>query len=121
MELSKTEFGIVAVHTVSKMFEGYTKQEAEKSKLARELQGMVGNPTDFKYKDMVSDKILPNFPIITHDITNANSMFVTDLSSVRGKIVRKNPSKLDTEEFVKILEYFYKLHKFFGEISVFST
>ena len=44
---------------------------------------MVGNTTDQEYKDMVRNKLLPNYPIITHDINNANSMFGTNLSVVR--------------------------------------
>ena len=44
IELSKTESGIVAVQTVKKQFEEYTKQDVEKAKLARELQGIVGQP-----------------------------------------------------------------------------
>ena len=53
------------------------------------MQGMVGNPTDHKYKYMASNKLLPNYPITTHAITNANYFFETDLSGVRGKTARK--------------------------------
>ena len=61
----------------------------EKKKLAHEMQVMVGHPTDRKYKDMVSKTLLPNFPIPTNDITNANSMFGPNLSGVRVKTVIK--------------------------------
>ena len=54
------------------------------------MQGMVGNPTDHKYKYMASNKLLPDCPITTHAITNANYFFETDLSGVRGKTARKN-------------------------------
>ena len=44
--LGQTEFGVVIVQKVIKQLEGYTKQEAEKSKLACEPQGMVEHPSD---------------------------------------------------------------------------
>ena len=46
MELSKKDSGLVVVHTLRKQFEGYTKQDMEKAKLACDLQGMVGQPTE---------------------------------------------------------------------------
>ena len=33
---------------------------------------------------MWREKLLPNFPITTHDITNSNVMFGPDLAGVRG-------------------------------------
>ena len=82
----------------------------EKEKLERELHGMVEHPIDRKYNDMLIKKLLPNFPIATDEITNINSMFGPDLVCVRGKKVRNKPSRVDMEEYVKISEYFYKLH-----------
>ena len=88
------------------------KQEVDNEKLSREIQGMVGHLEDHDYKNMVSKKILPNFPITIHDITNEKYMFGQDLSGVRVKTVRNNPIGVDTEGYVKITSYFYKLHKF---------
>ena len=73
---------------------------------------MVGNPIDRKYKDKASNKLLPNFPITPHDITNANSMFVPDLLGVKGNVVGNKPSMVETQEYMNTPEYFYKLHKF---------
>ena len=56
----------------------------EDSKLAYDLKGMVGNP---------------------------NSMFGTDLLGVRVKVVIKKLSGSKTKEYVKIPEYFYKIHE----------
>ena len=68
---------------------------------------MVGHSTDFKYKDMVSNKLLPNSPIASHDITNENYIFEPDLNTSIDK-----PSKVGMEEYVNIPEDFYKLHNF---------
>ena len=67
------------INTVRKQFEDYTNQDVEKEKLTRDLQVMVGHLTYRKYKDMASNKLLANFPITTHDITNADSMFGSNL------------------------------------------
>ena len=67
---------------------------------------MAGHTTDRKYKDMVSNKLLPNLPITTHDTNNENSMFGPDLSGVRVKIVRNKPIRVDTEEYMNIPEDF---------------
>ena len=46
MDLTKTKSGAMIIKTVSKQFEGYTKKYAKNSKLARELHGMVGHPSE---------------------------------------------------------------------------
>ena len=53
------------------------------------MQGMVQYPTYRECKDMISNKLLPNYPITTHDITNVNSIFGPDLADLGGKIDRK--------------------------------
>ena len=73
---------------------------------------MVGHPTDSKYKHMVSNKLILNFPITIYDITGANCMLVPGLSGVRVKKVRNKSSRLNIEEYLKISEHFYKLNNF---------
>ena len=75
VEISKTYDILMAVHTARNCFEGYTKQEVENSKLAREMQGIVGHSIDREYNYKVSKTLLPNFPITSHDINNTNYMF----------------------------------------------
>ena len=77
----------MAVQKLSKQFGGYTKQDMKNTKVARELQGMVGHSVYREYKDMVSNKLFPNFPITTHDIINENSMFGPNLAGVKGNSV----------------------------------
>ena len=96
-------------HKLSKQFEVYTNQELEKSKLAHDLQLIVGHPRDSEYKAVMSNKLLPNLTIITYEIINVNSMFGPDLSGMRVNTVINKPSLVDMEEYVQIPEYFYKL------------
>ena len=49
------------MHKAIKYLEGYTRQYLYKAKLARELQGMSGHPSERGYKDIVSNKLFPNF------------------------------------------------------------
>ena len=84
----------------------------EKAKLALEPQGIVVHSTYREYKYVLSNKLLPNSPITTHDITNINYMFGHNLVGVRGTKVRNKPSRVCTKEYVNIPEDFYKLHKF---------
>ena len=111
MELINTQYELLEVQAVRVNFEGYINQEVGKGKMARELQGMVGHPTDRKYKYMVSRKLLLGFPITTYDITNANFVVGTDLAGVRVNKVRNKPSRFHTEEYVDIPEDFinYKI------------
>ena len=90
VELINTESRIVSVLTVRESFEKYIKQEAEKATLACELQVLVGHTTDLKYKDMVSKKMLLDFPITTHDMTNKISIFRSDLTGARENKLGKN-------------------------------
>ena len=60
---------------------------------------------------MVSNKPLLNFPITAHDITNTKYIFGLNLACVRVKTVINKPSRVDTKEYVKITEDFYKQHK----------
>ena len=99
-------------YILRKQFEGYTKQEVEKAKLAHELQVMVDHYSDRGYKDILSNKLLPNCLITTHDITNTRYMLGPDLTVVKVKAVRNKPSRVYTEEYVTNTEDLYKLHKF---------
>ena len=42
------------VQTVRKNFEGYTKKQVEEAILDRKFKAIIGNPTDNKFKLMVS-------------------------------------------------------------------
>ena len=102
MSLSDLLVVLMLMHKAIKYLEGYTRQYLYKAKLARELQGMSGHPSEHGYKDIVSNKLFPKFSIITKYITNAKSIFRSNLALVRVKKVKHNPSRLNTEVFVSI-------------------
>ena len=61
---------------------------------------------------MVSNKLLPKFPITINDITNAKYIFGPYLAGIRGKTVKPRKIRVDTDEYVTTPSDFYKLHKF---------
>ena len=79
--------------------------------LARKVQAMIGHPTDPKFKDMVSNKVISNCPIKVIGITNAARIFGPNRAGLRGKTVRRKPDRVDTD-VISIPRDFYVLHTF---------
>ena len=62
----------------------------ENSKLARELQGMVGHPKDREYKDMVINKLLtcssPRRAVLSHSLVcSENSLLIVGIGPILNK------------------------------------
>jgi hypothetical protein len=76
------------VQTVQGNYKDHTKREVMRAKEARRAQGMMGNPSKKDFKGMVSNNMVPNFPIDCHDIANTHNIFGPDLASIQGKMVR---------------------------------
>ena len=51
------------INTIRKQFEGLTPREVKEAILARTVQSRIGNPTDKKYKHMVSVNSLKECPV----------------------------------------------------------
>ncbi len=64
--------GLMFVSTVRENFEGYTRHDVERTREARHIQGMIGNPTKREFAGMVREKLLTNCPITICDVENAN-------------------------------------------------
>ena len=82
------------LQTVRRNFEGWTKREVKKAKLARTLQSRVANMSDAKLKQMVSVNGLKNAPIRPEHVTNASCIFGPNTAALEGK---KNCEKALTE------------------------
>jgi hypothetical protein len=86
------EIGILHVQTVRGNYEGHTKKDVLQAKEAWRAQAMIGNPSKGDFKGMVSRNLIKNCPVTTTDITNARAIFGSDLTSIRGKTVRRTPA-----------------------------
>jgi hypothetical protein len=87
IQTGSEEAAIAFVQTVQQNYEGFTKKEVQQAKEARRAMGLIGNPSKNNFKGMVSNNIITNCPVTTTAITNARSIFGSDLASVRGKTV----------------------------------
>ena len=78
---------VLFVQTVHGNYEGYTKQEVTQAKEACRAQAMMGNLSEKDYKGMVSNNLIENCPITSHEVTNAWTIFGPNLASIWGKTV----------------------------------
>ena len=102
---------MLQLDTVRGNFEGFTKKEVLRAKRARELQTMVGAPSEKDYYGMVSNNMLDNCPVHRHDVTNARKIYGPDMAGVRGKTVRKKPDPV-VESYVAIPRDFVLNNKY---------
>ena len=102
----------MTIQTVRGVLKDIPSKKWTNSKLVCELHVMLVHPIYREYKDVLNKKLTQNYPIISHDITNVNSKFRPNLACVGGKKVINKPSRVEMEEYVRISEDFYKLHKF---------
>ena len=101
LDTSVYDAATILVQTVRSNYEGFTKKDINADKAARQLQGMISNPSEKDYGGMVSSNMIKNCPIDSTDVSNARAIFGPDLSSVRGKTGRRK-SKSNVEEYVAV-------------------
>ena len=101
----RKEDGVVMVQTVRGNYEGYTREEVENARKAREAQAMMAHPLDEMLKHLVN--AVKNIDISAPAIANAKTLFGPDLGGVRGKMVRQRPSAV-RPEYVDIPRALFK-------------
>jgi hypothetical protein len=92
-------------------FEGDTKHGIRKVQEARCLQGMIGNPTERKFKGIERENLIANCPVTVCDIKNVYQIIGHNLANLRGKTTRTNPDHVRAD-CVKIPRGFMDLHKY---------
>jgi hypothetical protein len=102
---------MMLVNTVRGNFEGYTHHDIERAKEARCIQGMIANPTEREFAEMVHEQLLTNCPVTMRDVDNANRIFGPDLANLRGKTTRTKPERIRVE-YVQIPWDFVQMHKY---------
>jgi hypothetical protein len=73
------------INTVKENRVGYTQRQFEQAKRARELYHIVGAPTIESFKALIKMNAIKNCPVTTEDVNNAEKIFGTNMSSLRGK------------------------------------
>ncbi len=80
VQTASEEAGSMLVQTVHQNYKGYTKSEVLQAKEARRTMGMIGNPSQRDFKNMVRGNLINNCPVTSDDVTNACAIFGPDLA-----------------------------------------
>jgi hypothetical protein len=76
------------IQTVRGNMEGYTRREVEEARQARDVQAMVGHPTDQAFLRMVRSGMIVDCPVTPTAVLNSNRIFGLPPEGVRGRRVR---------------------------------
>ena len=82
------------IQTVRGNMEGYTKREVEEACQARDVQAMVGHPTDQEFPRMVRSRMIVDCPVTPTAVLNSNRIFGPPPEGVRGRTVRTTPESV---------------------------
>jgi hypothetical protein len=85
------------VNTVRKNFNGFSRKQVEGATAACRLMGMVAIPSPCDFEGMVHLNMLKDCPITNDVIKNVHTIFGTDLTTIRGKTVRRRPKRVITD------------------------
>ncbi len=100
------------IETVQANMEGFTKQEIEEAKKAREAQGMLGHPTNREFLGMVRANMINNCDVTETAVKNAHTIFGPELAGVRGRTVGRAPDPVRIK-YVQILQTILDRHRIF--------
>ena len=79
------------VTTLSENREGYTDRQYDRAKTARKLYHIVGTPTVENFKALLRMNAIHNCPVTVEDVKIAERIFGPDMSSLKGKSMRRKP------------------------------
>eukprot|EP00956_Cyclotella_meneghiniana_P035517 scaffold115573_cov38-Cyclotella_meneghiniana.AAC.1 len=89
------EVGIVMIETVRNNYEGFTKEQVQRAKDARDALAMMAHPRADRVNQVVSStSAVRNWPFTAKDLANGDLIFGPDRGAMRGKTTRKKPSKV---------------------------
>jgi hypothetical protein len=74
--------------------EGYTRREVKEARQARDVQAMVGHPTDQEFLRMVHSGMIVDCPVTPTAVLNSNRIFDPPPEGVRGRTVRTTPESV---------------------------
>merc|ERR1712086_114788 len=93
-DISQHMGAVPLINTIRKQFEGLTPREVKEAILARTVQLRIGNPTDKKYKHMVSVNSLKESLVRPEHITNVTHAFGPLLAGLEGKTTRRASARV---------------------------
>ena len=82
---------VIAVNTVRDNKKNVTNNDYLRALRARELQVMIGRPSDKDLVKILKTNSLPNCPVTPRDVIFANKLFGPDVGALKGKTARRGP------------------------------
>ena len=73
---------------------GFTHEEIEGAKLARQTQGRVGNPPNRVLKKLIGTDILKKKPVTIENVADAFSIFGSNVNILKGAATRQRPHRV---------------------------
>ena len=88
------ENSVLLLNTVSENREGFTRREYEGDRAARRAMHLLGFLSEWYFDNMVCSYMIVDFPVTFSDFKNAKLIFGTDITSLKGKSVRRKPASV---------------------------
>ena len=88
-QLAHAEGDVVMVATVEGNKQEFTKREVKRATQARKMMAIIARPSEAHMHEIVSMRLLPNCEVSEQDIRNAQTIFGSDLGSLKGKTTRR--------------------------------
>ena len=101
---------MVLINTVFDSREEFSQRQYDSTNQAHHELAVVGYPSEKDFKNMVHSGMIPNFPVTLDDIKSSNTIFVPDVPSLKGKIMRRQTRPVVSNE-INILKDILQLHK----------
>ena len=102
------------INTVHDNKKNFTNNDYLRAVRARELQVMVGRPSDKEFIKILKTSSLPNCPVSPRDVLIANELFGPDVGSLKGKTTRRAPPIVDSPVSVDLTT----ILKHYGEVTL---
>ncbi len=89
----KTPSGSQHILTVAENHKNYSVQQYERAQRARKLYHILNAPSKKNFKYILRSNQIKNCPVTPQDVDIAEDIFGKDISYLKGKSTRKNPSQ----------------------------
>eukprot|EP00804_Cyclotella_cryptica_P027563 CCRYP_007501-RA/>CCRYP_007501-RA protein AED:0.35 eAED:-0.96 QI:0/-1/0/1/-1/1/1/0/333 len=94
--VERHEDSTILINTVDENKSKLSTYDFSRAKLARTIQCRIGRPATRDFISYVENNLIPNCPITSQDIRNAEFIWGPDLESLKGKTVHSMPEAVRT-------------------------